>query len=104
MSRKVVCLAASLCFVVGPIHSAVAADLPVKAPPVPAAVAAFTWSGFYVGGHVGYGWARKEWSYPLEIPPGIGSHNATGWLGGIQGGADYQIGNLHRRAIQLGRP
>ena len=40
MSRKVVCLAASLCFVVGPIHSAVAADLPVKAPPVPAAVAA----------------------------------------------------------------
>lgn len=94
MSRQVVRLAAWLCIMTGAAQSAIAADLPVKAQPLPAAVAAFTWTGIYVGGHVGYGWARKEWSDPFEIPPGIGSHNATGWLGGIQGGADYQIGNF----------
>ena len=36
-----------------------AADLPVKAPP-PAAVVAPSWTGFYVGGHGGFGWLRHE--------------------------------------------
>jgi len=35
--------------------SARAADMPVKAPPMAPAPAAFDWSGFYIGGHVGYG-------------------------------------------------
>ena len=37
--------------------SALAADLPVKAPPVPA-VQAVSWTGLYVGGHAGYAWGR----------------------------------------------
>src|SRR5579859_6354222 len=48
--------------------SAYAADarrkMPVKAPP-PAAAApapAFTWTGCYLGGHVGGGWGHKELS------------------------------------------
>ena len=35
-----------------------AADLPVKAPPVVAA-AVYSWTGFYIGGHVGYAWGRS---------------------------------------------
>jgi outer membrane immunogenic protein len=35
---------------------ALAADLPLKAPPP--AVAAWNWSGFYIGGHGGYGWGH----------------------------------------------
>jgi outer membrane immunogenic protein len=36
--------------------SAIAADLPVKARPVPVAV--YNWTGFYVGGNAGYSWGR----------------------------------------------
>jgi outer membrane immunogenic protein len=35
---------------------ALAADLPVKAPPVVAVV--YNWTGFYMGGNVGYSWGR----------------------------------------------
>src|SRR5258708_6698132 len=37
---------------------ALAADLPLKAPPP--VVAAWNWSGFYIGGHGGYGWGRNS--------------------------------------------
>ena len=44
--------------------AALAADIarPVyKAPPAGALPVAYDWTGFYVGGHVGYGWAEKDW-------------------------------------------
>jgi outer membrane immunogenic protein len=37
---------------------ALAADLPVKAPVVPPPI--FSWTGFYVGGNVGYSWGRAS--------------------------------------------
>ncbi|MGA7386421.1 MAG: hypothetical protein WBW99_00630 [Pseudolabrys sp.] len=41
---------------------ALAADLPVKAPrytpPPPAPV--YSWTGFYVGGNVGYSWGKAD--------------------------------------------
>src|SRR5690242_13914408 len=73
-------------------YSAGAADLPVKARP-PAVVVAYSWTGLYVGGHVGYGWADKDWSDPLGPPFAIGSHTATGWLAGAQVGFNYQFGS-----------
>lgn len=39
--------------------SAMAADLPVKAPPM-APVAVYNWSGFYIGGNAGYSWGRAN--------------------------------------------
>lgn len=42
--------------------SAIAADLPVKARPMPVAVV-YNWTGFYVGGNVGYSWGRD----PYEV-------------------------------------
>ena len=44
--------------------AAMAADIsrPVyKAPPAGALPVAYDWTGFYIGGHVGYGWADKYW-------------------------------------------
>lgn len=38
--------------------AAFAADLPVKARPAPVAIP--TWTGFYVGGEVGYGWSDRS--------------------------------------------
>jgi outer membrane immunogenic protein len=78
---------------------AMAADLRVrqpvyKAPPPPPPVY-FSWTGCYVGGHVGALWTRKEWSVrePGDVFFGQsdGTHDADGWLGGVQAGCDYQF-------------
>jgi opacity protein-like surface antigen len=37
-----------------PVH---AADLPLKAPPVPVA---YSWAGFYIGGNVGVDWSNLQ--------------------------------------------
>lgn len=79
--------AASLALVSG----ARAADLPAKAPMLaPAPV--FSWTGFYVGAHFGAGWGTGESTlvFPAALP--ISSSNANGWLGGVQAGYNYQIG------------
>jgi outer membrane immunogenic protein len=79
--------------------SAMAADLAVrpayKAPPLPPPVY-FSWTGCYVGGHIGGLWATKEWTNrdPLAgVPVGTnyGSHDVDSWLGGVQAGCDYQF-------------
>jgi outer membrane immunogenic protein len=72
--------------------SASAADLarpvPVYAPrPV---VALFTWTGCYVGGNVGGIWAKSDWND--NIAGDFGTNTASGALGGVQGGCNYQVG------------
>src|SRR5712692_797939 len=75
---------------------AMAADLAVRAPiykaPPPVPVY-FTWTGCYVGGHVGGLWARKDWEHRTPGFFGLsgGSHDADSWLGGVQAGCDYQF-------------
>ena len=76
--------------------SAVAADLrrpPLKAPPPPLLPPIFTWTGCYVGGHIGGLWASKDWHFQeVGFDEHHGQHDADGFLGGIQGGCDYQFG------------
>jgi outer membrane immunogenic protein len=55
-----------------------------KAPPAPAMMAPiYTWTGFYIGGHLGGAWTGDN---------NIGGSEGR-FLGGIQGGADYQFAN-----------
>lgn len=75
-----------------------AADIPV-APAYKAPVVApmFNWTGFYAGGHVGYGWGRSATSSPdsvFDFGSGSISAKTDGWLGGGQVGYNYQSGNL----------
>jgi high affinity Mn2+ porin len=81
--------------------SAAAADLPVKAPPSPA-LAAYDWSGFYLGGHFGYATGSSHWSATQQgVPAVTGSldlFNAydmfrdTGSdLAGFQAGYNYML-------------
>jgi outer membrane immunogenic protein len=76
---------------------AVAADLarPVykAAPPPP--VYGYSWTGCYIGGNVGGMWVSKEW---FDHEPGDtffgqsdGTHNPSGFIGGVQAGCDYQF-------------
>lgn len=70
--KKIAILAAALFAFALP---AKAADAPIayKAAPV------FNWTGFYVGAHVGYGWADS----------GLG--DLDGFLGGVQAGYNWQM-------------
>jgi opacity protein-like surface antigen len=79
--------------------SALAADLPLKAPPP--VVAAWNWSGFYIGGHAGYGWghdAQADINDPFFFGkfPGfnVPGFDPKGYLGGLQAGANWQTGSI----------
>jgi outer membrane immunogenic protein len=67
------------------------AQMPYKAGPMLAAP--FSWTGLYLGVHVGG--ARGEWtnSETTGILPS-GSNNASGVLGGLQVGYNYQFSNF----------
>lgn len=95
-------LAAALGFV----QSATAADMPRKAaPPVVAPVA--SWTGWYVGGHVGYGWEDPTYRFsdpnnvafancgPCFGTAGFGPNAATdstsGFIGGAHFGYNWQL-------------
>jgi len=73
--------------------SAMAADMPVKAPMQP--VYLYNWTGFYAGLHAGYGWGNSDW---VAVPPAAlinqGSHDINGGLAGGQLGYNWQTGAL----------
>ncbi len=78
--------------------SAFAADMAVKAqPPAPAPV--YSWTGWYVGGNVGYGWSHRDFTNTITGTFGSiqntainsGTDDGKGWLGGGQIGLNYQF-------------
>ena len=105
--RKLLLASSALVFA-GPAFAAdLPARMPVKAAPVVAAVP-FTWTGCYVGGHVGAGWDRTVFSDPGNLSPGllgppsiqqslapvgatVGVNSPAGVVGGVQAGCDYQF-------------
>jgi outer membrane immunogenic protein len=88
-------LASALCILP---FAASAADLPVKAPIYKAPVAAiYNWTGFYVGGNVGYGWGQGDVTYSDPtfglLPASISGSNINGAIGGLQAGYNWQFDN-----------
>lgn len=68
-----------------------AADLPLKAR---AAKTVYDWTGFYVGGHFGYGDASfGPGTNPLPAQGVVLPHSATGLSGGYQLGYNRQLAN-----------
>jgi len=80
-----------------------ATDLSVKAPVYKAPVT--NWEGFYVGGHVGYGWDPADATfdpvtYVTTVDPAFTATSSSGpvnlsvapegWLGGVQLGYNWQ--------------
>jgi len=110
IARKLV-LAGALSTAVLAAGNAVAADLAYKAPVRAIAAPLPTWTGFYIGGNVGYGWdASKSSSFgattadPFFAPaladllaagsyPSSLSPNAKGVIGGGQIGYNWQDGS-----------
>jgi outer membrane immunogenic protein len=80
------------------IVAARAADLPPAPPVAPVAPVAYAppvynWSGFYVGGHVGGGYASSSWSDPFTATSDT-FNSGAGFLGGAQVGANAQFNAL----------
>jgi outer membrane immunogenic protein len=78
---------------------ALAADLPARMQTkAPAFVeSGYNWSGFYIGAHVGYGWASKDWtqtfsSAALPLDRTVNPSEPQGFLGGGQIGINWQTG------------
>jgi len=70
---------------------ALAADLPLK---TPALRAVYDWTGFYVGGHVGYGGGSfGPETHPLPEQGVVFPHSVTGLIGGYQIGYNRQFAN-----------
>lgn len=85
--------------------SASAADMAVKARPM-AVPEVFSWTGFYIGGNVGYAWGRSDIN-GIEVAPARFSPidaaaistaasprlNSNGFTGGGQAGYNWQAGS-----------
>src|SRR5687767_393896 len=82
---------------------AMAADLPVKAPPMVAAAPVLTWTGFYLGLNGGYSWgnSRRELNFVTSTGAIVtgggtitgGGQDLDGGLFGGQIGYNWQTAN-----------
>lgn len=95
-------------FSLGVVQAASAADMPTKAPIVRAPMAVpYTWTGCYIGGNVGGGWAHTDQTQiakvggPAIVPNNdFGSSTGTSIIGGGQIGCDYQFAGTWVFGIQ----
>ena len=90
------CIAAAGIVALAVASPAGAADLrmPVKAPPLPI----YSWTGFYIGGAVGYAWGRDT---TTEYLTGTNTFTGLKWdyapkgaVGGLFAGVNYQAGAM----------
>jgi outer membrane immunogenic protein len=83
------------------VGTAGAADLPVKAPPMVAAVPVASWTGCYVSGGIGYGMWNQDHHIAVTGVPQVfngttvqltadETSGGRGWLGRVGVGCDYQ--------------
>jgi opacity protein-like surface antigen len=76
-------------------QTASAADMPVKAPVyTPVMAAPWSWSGFYLGGHIGAALALTDIADPLGVPIYGDNVRSPGFIGGGQIGFNYQLGSI----------
>ncbi len=88
--QKLLCTVAVAAMLAGINGVASAADLPMKAAPYAPAVAPISWTGFYMGGTLGYGASKMsgEASGPTALADDM---RLNGALVGVHAGYNWQF-------------
>jgi outer membrane immunogenic protein len=90
--KKLLLGAALLALGVAPVF---AADMAVKARPMAPPVMVYNWTGCYIGGNVGGGWAKTDQTRVTRLGvvavADYGSSEGSDFIGGAQVGCDYQF-------------
>jgi outer membrane immunogenic protein len=90
--KKLLLGAALLALGVAPVF---AADMAVKARPMAPPVMVYNWTGCYIGGNVGGGWAKTDQTRVTRLGvvavADYGSSEGSDFIGGAQIGCDYQF-------------
>jgi outer membrane immunogenic protein len=101
MKTRLLGLLAATALATAGISAASAADLPSRAAPLApvfAPVPVFTWTGFYVGGQVGYGWNANDNDFVLPggfvVQSGDFGDEGDGFLAGVHAGYNVQLGSF----------
>jgi outer membrane immunogenic protein len=74
--------------------TAFAADLSLRSASVYTPPPIFTWTGFYIGGQIGYEWGTSSTTatnYATGTIAAQPDYNASGLVGGVHSGYNYQI-------------
>jgi outer membrane immunogenic protein len=82
-----VAAAAVMISMAGPLR---AADMPMKAAPMAPVPAPPSWAGFYIGGHIGYGWSKMT-GVESSGDNFAGGLNLHGGVAGVQWGYNWQF-------------
>jgi outer membrane immunogenic protein len=76
----------------GATSAAVAADIPLPAPPLIAISPIYDWTGFYIGGNLGAGWAGiSDTNFSDTLGSSFTAPTNTQFVGGAQVGVNYQF-------------
>jgi outer membrane immunogenic protein len=105
--KRIITAAATAAVLLAGTAVGTAADMAVKARPMAPPPVIWSWTGFYIGGHVGAGWGTTESTltgatitapfirggsatFPFTLP--FSQTSSSGFLGGVQAGANWQTG------------
>jgi high affinity Mn2+ porin len=93
--RRINAIEGGLGIVLAACPQAIAADLPPSLPiKAPVRQAIYDWTGFYLGGHFGYGGGGfGPDTNPLPEQGVFFPHSVTGLIGGFQTGYNRQLAN-----------
>ena len=89
MKNKFLLLIAA--FFISSINISHAADVVYNSPEAPAYDESSIWGGAYIGGQVGYNWAKtKLYGYNSDL-----SANSNGFMGGLYAGYNWEFSNAY---------
>src|SRR4030081_3294580 len=93
--KRICIIGSTTSVVLGTCSFAAAADLPASMPiKAPVRAAIYNWTGFYVGGQVGYGQGDLgPGTNPVPEQAVFVPHSLTGLIGGFQAGYNLQLSN-----------
>jgi len=96
MRKQLLCGVAAIAVTVAMGGPVLAADLGVRKAPPPAPIAAPlpTWAGFYIGGHIGYGWSKMTGQNSGGSELITGDLKLNGAIAGVHAGYNWQYGQL----------